>query len=75
MIGRIEMNVEQAFVKCSDVEPNVGLPSSYKTIIVLEEKRKVAVSEVISGWVSVIESKEVNDYKILLDLSNKLGRV
>lgn len=32
MIGRIEMNVEQAFVKCSDVEPNVGLPSSYKTI-------------------------------------------
>jgi len=53
-------------------QPEVGLPNSYDVSLAGDEKRKVAVSEVVNGWVSIIESKEVNDYKMLLNISKSL---
>lgn len=55
------------------VQPDVGLPSSYDSILINEPKRKIAISEVTNEWVSILESKEVNDYKMLLDISKELN--
>jgi hypothetical protein len=54
-------------------QPYVGLPNSYDSILANEPKRKVAISEISNGWISILESKEVNDYKMLLDLSIALN--
>ena len=86
------MNIEQAFVKCTEMESvveiigerlNGGLkdihlcdpidvPDSYETILANDVKRKIAVSSSKSGWIAIVESKEVNDYAMLMQLSKKL---
>jgi len=50
-------------------QPDVGLPNSYDSILAVEQKREIAISEEKNGWVSILESKEVNDYKMLLEIS------
>lgn len=55
-----------------DIQIDVGLPSSYDAIIAKDSKRKIAVSNPINGWISILESKEVNDYNVLLQLSKSL---
>lgn len=47
------------------------IPDSYDTILANDSKRKVAVSPSDNGWITVIESKEVNDYIMLI--SKKLN--
>ena len=44
---------------------------SYDAILANEVKRKVAISSPRNGWIAIIESKEVNDYAMLLQLSKK----
>lgn len=48
------------------------VPDSYDTILANAAKRKIAVSSLRNGWIAVVESKEVNDYAMLLELSRKL---
>lgn len=86
------MNIEQAFVKCDEMEKVVGIirerlsgrlkdiylydpidvPDSYDTILANDIKRKIAVSSSKGGWTAIIESKEVNDYAMLMQLSKEL---
>lgn len=86
------MNIEQAFVKCDEMEKVVGIirerlsgrlknvhlcepidvPDSYDTILTNDVKRKIAVSSSKNGWIAIIESKEVNDYAMLMQLSKEL---
>ena len=54
------------------VKLDMELPSSYDSIIAKDIKRKTAISKSVNGWVSILESKEVNDYKMLLDISKNL---
>ena len=49
----------------------IDLPDSYDTILRNETKRKVAISPSKNGWIAIIESKEVNDYAMLLQLSKE----
>ena len=50
----------------------IEVPDSYNSIIAKDSKRKIAVSGSTGGWISVLESKEVNDYGMLLNLSKEL---
>ncbi len=50
----------------------INVPDSYSAILANDEKRKIAVSSPQNGWVALIESKEVNDYALLLQLSKEL---
>lgn len=50
----------------------MDVPDSYESILANEEKRKVAISSSKNGWIAIIESKEVNDYAMLLQLSIEL---
>lgn len=52
---------------CSQMD----VPDSYDAILANEVKRKVAISSQRNGWIAIIESKEVNDYAMLLQLSKK----
>ena len=55
------------------IQLEVGIPNSYDALIANDKKRKVAVSNCIGGWISIIESKEVNDYRMLMDISKILS--
>ena len=86
------MNIEQAFVKCTEMESVVEIigerlngrlkdiyltdpmdvPDSYDTILANDIKRKIAVSSSKSEWIAIVESKEVNDYAMLMQLSKEL---
>ena len=48
------------------------VPDSYDTILADDIKRKVAVSAPQNGWMTIIESKEVNDYTMLCQISKEL---
>ena len=48
------------------------LPDSYDEILANNAKRKIAVSSSKDGWIAIIESKEVNDYSLLIQLSEEL---
>ena len=50
----------------------IGVPDSYDDIIANDVKRKIAVSSSRNGWIAIIESKEVNDYAMLIMLSKEL---
>lgn len=50
----------------------MSVPDSYEIILANEAKRKVAISYSCEGWISIIESKEVNDYAMLVELSRDL---
>ncbi len=50
----------------------MDVPDSYESILANEGKRKVAISSSKNGWIAIIESKEVNDYAMLLQLSIEL---
>ena len=50
----------------------IGVPDSYNTILAKDDKRKVALSAPQNGWITIIESKEVNDYAMLLHMSKEL---
>lgn len=52
---------------CSQME----VPDSYDAILASDKKRKVAISSSKKGWIAIIESKEVNDYTMLLQLSKE----
>lgn len=86
------MNIEQAFVKCNEMERVVEIVKerlngrlkdihlcdpidvldSYDTILANDIKRKIAVSSSKSEWIAIVESKEVNDYAMLMQLSKEL---
>lgn len=83
------MNVENLFVKSGDQaavadivvqclanpagQPDWGLPSSYSPLLVNDPKRKVAISPLSSGWIAIIESKEVVDFGMAKRLVDELG--
>lgn len=48
------------------------VPDSYDVILADDVKRKVAVSSPRNGWITIIESKEVNDYTMLFQISKEL---
>lgn len=50
-------------------QPDWGLPSSYDALLAAERKRKVALSPPINGWVAGVESKEIVDFALILELS------
>ena len=52
---------------CSQMD----VPNSYDAILANDVKRKVAISSSRNGWIAIIESKEVNDYAMLLQLSKE----
>ncbi len=52
---------------CSQMD----VPDSYDAILANEVNRKVAISSSRNGWIAIIESKEVNDYAMLLELSKE----
>ena len=51
---------------------SIEVPDSYDTILANDVKRKIAISSPQNGWIAVVESKEVNDYTMLLQLSKEL---
>ena len=53
-------------------QPDWGLPSSYDVLLANEQKRKVALSPSVAGWVAGIESKEVVDFALLQRLADAL---
>ncbi len=53
---------------CSQMD----VPDSYDAILANDVKRKVAISSSRNGWIAIIESKEVNDYAMLLQLSKEI---
>lgn len=50
----------------------IEVPDSYDTILAKDDKRKIAISAPRNGWISIIESKEANDYAMLLHVSKEL---
>ena len=46
--------------------------NSYKSILATDKKRKVAISNTSNKWLSILESKEVNDYYMLMMISEEL---
>jgi len=54
-------------------QPDWGLPSSFEPLLAKETKRKVAISPPHDGWIAVVESKEVVDFALAQELSDKLG--
>lgn len=50
----------------------IEVPDSYGLILANDVKRKIAISSSKTGWITIIESKEVNDYALLLQLSKEL---
>lgn len=54
------------------IPDGVDIPDSYEVFLANNEKRKVAVSAPVNGWITVIESKEVNDYAMLFEISKEL---
>ena len=53
-------------------QPDWGLPSSYDVLLAPERRRKVAVSPMQSGWVALVESKEVIDFAFLQSIGDTL---
>lgn len=45
------------------------LPNSYEAILKDEQKRKIVIFPIDDKWVGVMEAKEVNDYDLLLYIS------
>lgn len=56
-----------------NAQPDWGLESSYDVLVAADPKRKVAVSPVVDGWVAVVESKEVLDFRLLQGISAQLS--
>lgn len=54
------------------MEYSIELPSSYNEYLEGDSKRKVLVSPENNGWITIIESKEYNDYDLLIHLSKEL---
>lgn len=54
------------------IPDGIDIPDSYEVFLANNEKRKVAVSAPVNGWITVIESKEVNDYAMLFEISKEL---
>lgn len=50
----------------------MDVPDSYDEMLANNIKRKVAISSSRNGWVAIVESKEVNDYAMLFQLSKDL---
>lgn len=50
----------------------MDVPDSYDDVLANDAKRKMAVSSSKGGWIAIIESKEVNDYAMLMQLSKEL---
>lgn len=53
-------------------QPDWGLPSSFESLLAKEPKRKVAISPPRDGWIALVESKEVVDFALASELSEKL---
>lgn len=48
------------------------IPDSYESILANDMKRKVSISSSEDGWITVLESNEVNDYTLLIQISQLL---
>lgn len=48
-------------------------PNCFDLSLINDSKRKIGVSDLNGGWISILESSEFNDYTLLLTLSDKLG--
>jgi len=53
-------------------QSDAKLPSSYDPLLRIDPKRKLLVSPVQHGWVTVLESKEVVDFDLAQQLSEKI---
>lgn len=54
------------------IEYDNEIPSSYSEYLEGDIKRKVLVSPENNGWITIVESKEYNDYDMLIYLSKEL---
>lgn len=50
----------------------IKIPDSYEVFLANNEKRKIAISNSRNCWITIVESKEVNDYAMLLKISEEL---
>ena len=50
----------------------IGELDSYNVFLENDIKRKIAISSPRKGWITIIESKEINDYTLLLQISKDL---
>ena len=50
---------------------DVKAGDSFDVFLANDSKRKTAVSADNNGWITIIESKEVNDYSMLLEISKE----
>lgn len=50
---------------------NTELNDSYDVFLKNDNKRKIAISPEKDGWITIIESKEVNDYTMLIEISKE----
>lgn len=50
----------------------IGELDSYNVFLANDIKRKIAISSPQKGWITIIESKEINDYTLLLQISKEL---
>ncbi|MCR5254941.1 MAG: hypothetical protein K6D96_03345 [Acetatifactor sp.] len=50
---------------------NIELNDSYDVFLKNDNKRKIAISPEKDGWITIIESKEVNDYTMLIEISKE----
>lgn len=74
-IGRVVEIVKARLngsLKDVHIDMQMEVPNSYDVILADDAKRKIAISSPKDGWIAIIESKEVNDYAMLLQLSKEL---
>lgn len=68
-IARKRLNGE---IKDICLNDQIGELDSYNVFLANDMKRKIAISSPKKGWITVIESKEINDYTLLLQISKDL---
>lgn len=70
------VDIIKRYVQAEDEERkkiNIVIPDSYDPFIKQDKKRKIAISSPHNGWVSIVESKGVNDISMLYEVSNELN--
>lgn len=53
------------------IDYSVKAGDSYDAFLANDKKRKVAISLEHNGWITILESKEVNDYTMLIEISKE----
>lgn len=71
VIDIVDERINGAF-KDEHFDLNSDIPDSYESILANDLKRKVSISPAENGWIAVLESNEVNDYTLLIQISQLL---